>query len=110
MLKQIFRPTSILLLAILLLPSVVLAHKVNIFAYVEGGTVYCETYFPDGRSVVNGKVQVFDSQDRLLLTGQTDDKGLFQFAVPKIDDLTLVINASMGHKNKFLLKKSAIEE
>ncbi len=88
----------------------VLAHKVNIFAYVDAGIVYSESYFPDGRPVSEGKVLVLDSQERLLFEGQTDQAGLFQFKLPFVVDVTLVIDAGMGHKNQFLLKKSAVKE
>jgi nickel transport protein len=100
----------VVLLAGFLCPAAVLAHKVNIFAYVEAGTIYSESYFPDGRPVDNGKVLVFDSAEQLLLEGQTDKQGLLQFPVPKVDDLTLEIDAGMGHKNIFKLKKTAIKE
>lgn len=101
---------AVLLAAGFLAPAAVLAHKVNIFAYVEGGIVYAEGYFPDGRPVENGKLLVYDSDGQLLLEGRTDRAGLFQFPVPKATDLKLVIEASMGHKNQYLLKKSASEE
>ena len=86
-----------------------LAHKVNLFAYVESGKVYTESYFPDGSPVKGGKVLVYDSQNNLLLEGATDKKGLFSFAVPKVDDLNIVIEATMGHKNSFKLKKAEVE-
>lgn len=80
------------------------AHKVNVFAYVEGETVFTESYFPDGKAVENGVIEVFDQKNTKLLEGKTDDKGLFNFPLPKKEDLTIVINASMGHKNSYLLK------
>lgn len=86
-----------------------LAHKVNLFAYVEEGKVYTESYFPDGSPVEGGKVLVYDSQNKLLLEGVTDKKGLFNFPVPKVDDFTIVIEATMGHKNSFKLKKAEVE-
>jgi nickel transport protein len=98
-------PVLVLLLGIETAP----AHKVNLFAYAEGGKIYTESYFPDGKTVENGKVMVYDSRDKLLLEGVTDQKGLFQFAIPKVDDLTIVIDASMGHKNSFKLKKTEVE-
>jgi len=88
--------------------STALAHKVNIFAYVDNGVVYTESYFPDGRPVENGAIEVHDSQGHKLLEGVSDKEGLFSFKVPKKDDLTIVINASMGHKNNFILKKEEI--
>ena len=100
---------SILFTVTLLLSTTALAHKVNLFAYVETGKVYTESYFPDGRPVEGGKVLVYDSQNNLLLEGITDKEGLFDFAVPKIDDLTIVLEATMGHKNSFKLKKADVE-
>ena len=85
-----------------------LAHKVNIFAYVEDGVVYTESYFPDGRPVESGAIEVYDGQGNKLLEGICDKDGLFSFKVPRKDDLTIVINASMGHKNNFTLRKEEI--
>ena len=94
---------------ILLLSGTALAHKVNLFAYAEGGKIYTESYFPDGKPVEGGKVMVYDSQDNLILEGVTDNEGLFNFDIPKIDDFNIVINATMGHKNSFKLKKAEVE-
>lgn len=94
---------------LLMFSGTALAHKVNLFAYAEAGKVYTESYFPDGRPVEGGKVLVYDSQDNLLLEGVTDKEGLFSFPVPKVDDLTIVIEATMGHKNSFKLKKADVE-
>lgn len=95
--------------AVLLFCGTASAHRVNIFAYVEGGRVYTESYFPDGTPVEGGKVMVFDSRGKLLLEGVTDKAGLFGFDVPKVDDLNIVIEATMGHRNTFKLKKAEVE-
>ncbi len=86
------------------------AHKVNIFAYVENGKIFTESYFPDGKPVQDGTVQIFDSHQKKVAEGKTDKEGKFSVPVPEKDDLTIVINASMGHKNTFLLKKSELGE
>ena len=57
----------------------------------------------------NGPFHAYNSQGKLLLEGVTDKGGLFNFAVPKVDDLTIVIEATMGHKKSFKLKKSEVE-
>ncbi|PNU19124.1 hypothetical protein C2E25_14095 [Geothermobacter hydrogeniphilus] len=87
-----------------------LAHKVNLFAYVEDGKIFTESYFPDGRKVKQGTVEIRDSSDRLLTTGTTDDQGLFNCPIPKVDNLTIIIKASMGHKNSYRLKKAEVED
>jgi len=99
----------IITVVLLLGSGTALAHKVNLFAYAEGGKIYTESYFPDGKPVEGGKVLVYDSKDNLLLEGVTDKEGLFSFDIPKVDDLTIVIDATMGHKNSFKLKKSEVE-
>lgn len=99
----------ILVFVSLLFSGIALAHKVNLFAYVESGNIYTESYFSDGSPVKGGRVLVYDGQGKLLLEGMTDKAGLFSFAVPKVDDLTIVIQATMGHKNSFKLKRSEVE-
>ena len=106
---KIARYFIVLIFVSLLFSTAAPAHKVNLFAYAEGGKVYTESYFPDGRAVEGGKVMVYDSQGNLLLEGVTDKEGLFSFAIPKVDDLTIVLDATMGHKNKYILKKAEVE-
>lgn len=106
---KIMKSLLMAVFVILLLSTAALAHKVNLFAYAEGGKIYTESYFPDGRPVAGGQVMVYDSQNQLVLEGVTDKEGFFNFAIPKIDDFKIVINATMGHKNSFKLKKSEVE-
>ena len=103
------RYLPVFFLAVFLFAGNALAHKVNLFAYVEGGKIYTESYFPDGKPVTGGKISVYDSQGNLLLEGITDKEGMFNFTVPKVDDLTIEIDASMGHKNHYKLKKTEVE-
>lgn len=94
----------------LMTASVVFAHKVNIFAYMEGDTVYTESYFPDGTKVKGGIVEVYDSQGTKLLEGKTDENGQFNFRPPKKDDLKIVLVASMGHKNSYTLSADELPD
>lgn len=94
---------AFLILLLLMPASVVFAHKVNIFAYAEGDTVYTESYFSDGTKVKGGIVEVYDSQGTKLLEGKTDESGEFDFKPPKKDDLKIVLLASLGHKNSYTL-------
>lgn len=99
----------IAVLAVFLFTGTALAHKVNIFAYAEGAKIYTESYFSAGTPVDEGTVKVYDSQGNLVLKGETNKKGKFSFDIPKVDDLRIVIKASMGHKNSCTLKKSEVE-
>lgn len=104
--QKYLRTTIVPVMLVLLTASLVWAHKVNVFAYVEGETVYTESYFPDGRPVTGGKIEVLDNTKQKLLEGTTDEQGLFSFPLTTKGDLTIVINATMGHKNSYLLKES----
>jgi len=97
-------------LLLLMTASVVFAHKVNIFAYAEGDTVYTESYFSDGTKVKDGVVQVYDSQGTKLLEGKTNENGEFNFKPLKKDDLKIVLLASMGHKNTYVLSADELPD
>jgi nickel transport protein len=107
--ERIFSLPVIITIILFLASTTAHAHKVNIFAYSEGDTIFTESYFPDGRKVQGGKVEVYDSKDSKLLEGKTDDKGVFNFKTPKKDDLKIVLIATMGHKNSFLIEADEIE-
>lgn len=73
------------------------AHKVMIFAWVEGDTVYTQSKFSGGKKAKNSTVVVYDKEGNQLLESKTDDLGEFSFKVPKKTDLKIVLKASMGH-------------
>lgn len=99
------------LVLLIFLSSTVLAHKVNLFAYAEDGMVHTESYFSDGKKVMNSTVEVFDAENnKLLLTGKTDNNGEFSFKIPQATALRIVLTASMGHKNEYLLSKDEVRD
>lgn len=100
----------VVLIGTLLFTGAAFAHKVHIFAYVEDGKIHAESYFPDGKPVEQGSIEVLDSQGQKVAEGVTDPEGRCVLPIPKKDDLTIVINASMGHKSTYLLKKTELGE
>ncbi|WP_449243123.1 cobalamin biosynthesis protein CbiL [Desulfovibrio sp.] len=87
-----------------------LAHKVNIFAYAENGSIHTESSFGGKRAVNQGIVEVRDTAGgELLLSGTTDDDGKWSFPIParfreKRPGLTLVIKAGEGHQGQWEMK------
>jgi len=75
-----------------------IAHKVMIFAWVEGNTVYTESKVSGGKEIRDATVFVLDGKGNRLLEGKTDNKGRFSFKMPKETDLRVVLKASMGHR------------
>jgi len=99
----------LLMLMGLLWAAPVEAHKVNLFAYVEGGQIYAESYFPDGRPIKQAVVEVYTLDEQLLLQGMTDDEGRYNCVIPKFVDLKLVVRASMGHQTSFSINRAELE-
>jgi nickel transport protein len=97
-----------IMLLMLALCNSVSAHKVNIFAYVEGDTVYIKSCFSNGRKVEDGKVEVYDTHGNKLLEGRTDKDGQFKFKLPKRDDLKVILTDSMGHKASCTILKDEL--
>lgn len=79
------------------------AHGVYIYAWVEGDTIYTESYFGAKGKVKGGLVQVLDPSGKKLLEGRTDDQGEFSFKSPQKTELRIVVEAGMGHKAEFYL-------
>ena len=87
-----------------------LAHKVTIFGWLEGDTVFTESKFSGGKKAINAPVVIFDKDGQKLLEGKTDNKGEFSFKIPKVTDLRIVLNAAMGHKAEWVIPESEIRE
>jgi nickel transport protein len=81
----------------MLLSGAALAHKVTIFAWVEGDTVHTQSKFSGGKPAKQATIVVYDDEGTQLLEGKTDEKGLFSFAVPQRTGLMVALKASMGH-------------
>ncbi len=91
------------IIASLTLASQVWAHKVNVFAWVEGDVVFVEGYYPGGKKAQDSLVEVYNSTGAKLLEGRTNQKGEFSFKIPVKEDLKIVLTAGMGHKNDFTI-------
>jgi len=78
-----------------------LAHNVLLSAYVEGDRVFVEGGFGDGTPCENSGIKVFDPSEQLLLEGKTDKNGEFSFVPPQTTDLTVVLDAGMGHRAEY---------
>lgn len=98
------------LICLLLLSTSAFAHKVNMFAYAEGNNIFMEGYFADGKKAKRCEVTVFNSQGEELHAGLTDVEGQYQFAIPEMTDLKIVLNAGMGHQASFLLPVDELKD
>ncbi len=92
----------------LLLPAAALAHKVNVFAYAEDGVVHTESYFNDGAPCQGSRIVVYGEGGGVVAEGTTDAEGMFSFPIDRAQDLRIVLEASMGHKNETRLTAAEI--
>ena len=84
--KRVLIAALVLTLALLVLAPLASAHKVNVFAWVEGDTVHVEGYFAGKKKAQDSLVEVFDSSGEKLLDGRTNERGEFSFKIPKMTD------------------------
>jgi len=100
----------VLILMVLLNVPPALAHRVSIFAWVQGDTVHTQSNFMGGKRPDQALVEVFDETGNLLLKGKTDTEGLFSFHAPKISDMQIVLTAGMGHRAVWALSREDFQE
>jgi len=79
------------------------AHRVNVFAWVEGDTIHSQSKFSGGRRVKEGVVVVYDLGGNELLTGKTDDRGEFSFKMPRRVGMKMTVQAGTGHRGEWTI-------
>lgn len=93
-----------LFLAVALLPEPrAMAHRAYLFAWIEGDTVYTESYFSGNKAVRGGEIKVLDLKGNELLRGRTDEKGEFSFKIPASKTLRIVLEETTGHGAEYIL-------
>ena len=100
----------VLTLSLLLaLSGTAFAHDVAVWAEVVKGKVHVEAYFSDGTPVGDAPVKVTDAAGKLLLTGQTNAKGVFDFSPPAKSELTITVLVGGGHDSSARVKARDLE-
>jgi nickel transport protein len=98
------------LAATLCMAAVSEAHKVNIFAYVDGDRIVTDSGYSRTKRVYDGVVEVYDAATGTkLLSGETDTDGKFSFVIPGAAreqkmDLRLLLKAGQGHQAEWTVR------
>ena len=108
-LKNVFQGFFFFLILLFYITDTAYAHRVMIFAWVEGDKVFTESKFSGGKKVKGGKILVSDLRGKNILEGKTDDKGEFSFTVPEKTALKIVLVAGMGHRAEWTIPLNEIE-
>ena len=88
---------------LLFMAGLATAHKLTVFAWVEGDTVHGQSKFSGGRRPKRAQIIVTDPKGHELLKTQTDESGAFSFAVPRKIGLRIQVVAGEGHRGEWLL-------
>ncbi|MBC15770.1 MAG: hypothetical protein CL942_01830 [Desulfovibrio sp.] len=86
------------------------AHKVNLFAYVDGNSIVTDSGYSRSKRVHDGIIEVYDAATgTMLLSGETDDNGKYDFIIPdearsQKMDLLLRLKAGTGHQAEWTVK------
>ncbi len=88
---------SLALTLLLAVSGTALAHDVAVWAEVVKGRVHVEAYFSDGSPVGDVPVEVSNAKGKVLLTGHTNAKGVFDFPPPARTALTISVSVGAGH-------------
>lgn len=84
------------------------AHKVNVFAYLEGDQVYVQGYFMDGKKAKKSTVIVYGEKGEQLMEGLTNEEGEYVFPVSAKQEIRIVLNAGQGHQAEYVLSTSEV--
>ena len=107
--RRIFVRTAFMVLLMVFWADMAAAHRVVVFGWIEGDSIFTESRYPDGKRVKNGQIIVYDAEGKDLLTGTTSDDGEFSFKIPKISELRIVIQAGMGHQGEWKFSQQEIQ-
>jgi nickel transport protein len=110
--KMIIKKNLYLIILVLFftLPSISFAHKVRVFAYVNGDRIEGEAAFSGNRWARNSKIIVKAQNDsKIIHTCLTNENGKFDFLIPEQAkknnlDLLIIVNAGEGHQGEWLLQ------
>ncbi len=92
------------------------AHRVNIFAWTNAGSIEAECSFSGGSPAQNSPVSVLDTATgQVLATEKTDSDGHCDFAITDSmrnapNGLTLQVNAGSGHLGKWTIEASELNQ
>ena len=96
-----------LIAPVLAFSSQALAHRVNVFAWIDGASVQTESKFSGGAKAKGARMSATDrATGALIASGATDGQGAWSFPLTDevrkaAHDILIVIDAGEGHRNEW---------
>ena len=91
------------------------AHRVNVFAYVDGDAIQIECSFSKSQKVRSGKLTFTDMETgATLLEAMTDEQGMFRFRpasefIQTGHGLNILLYAGEGHQNDWQISTEELK-
>lgn len=86
------------------------AHKLSVFATVQGNSVEGEVYFHDGTPARNVAVTIFDPGGEVVGKASTDKEGKFTFEARLRYDHKLIADAGLGHQAEYTVEADELPQ
>ena len=86
------------------------AHRLSVFAWIEGDTLVVEGKLSGGKRPKKGMVYVYEGEEKLLLKTILSEDGTTRFPLPDCQTgLKIVIDVGGGHRSYWILTPYDIE-
>lgn len=92
-----------MLLVLSLATGQALAHKLKVFARVEGGEILGSAYFVGGAPAAGAGVRILDAEGNLLATLNPDAEGRFRYRPAAPADYLVEVDSGDGHVARWKL-------
>ncbi len=92
--------------AVVAFASTAQAHQLNVFAFVQDGTVIVETKFSSGKIPVSGEARVLDANSEVILTLPLEEDGTVRFPLDlevASGGMTIEVTTGEGHDDYWIL-------
>ncbi len=98
------------ILILLTLPFHPMSHKVIVFDWVENGMINVEAGFGSKRPAQKCTVKAYNSDEKIVYQGITDEQGLLSFPIPESapSDLVLKLEAGTGHAGQWTIPENEL--
>ena len=87
------------LAVVLLLAGTAIAHRAEIEASVENGTLHIVCRYNDGKPMKQARLTILGDNDETLVLDKTDNEGKFNFPLPEnVQKLKVIAQDLLGHR------------
>ncbi len=96
-------------LSLLILSSPSQAHRLQVFASVDGDQIQGRVYFVGGHPARGVEVELLDAEDKRVAELSSDDEGRFRVSAPAAQDYRVVAQTGDGHRAEWPIAASELE-